>query len=379
MWSKTVQLLMRPNSEEKQSRENRPSLTFSSSTKLKKDKNASDASSDDEPLIKMKTVKKYNTSTRSNGRNSNKADVNTDESSDNETLIKIAKVSSKAVNKSFSVPPKKSVDTETRESQDNDDASDDEPLSELAKKLNSKRQRKASVLPSRKATPVLKSKRNSAMKTVKYAESSSDSSDNEPLATTKRKLTMALKEQKTLPKGKKTKQKLKDISLKDSSLDDDDDDDDDDVPLVNLIAKKKAVKKNTKTTAVSQGSASRKRRGLPEESSEDEPLINLVKKNRTDKQTKSKTKASALEKRDTTPEKPRKMLVSGSSHNRSDDEPLIKAARHPQVTKILRIILERCDGEETGSARSLNKTSAGTPVAEKSEESDGSEKSPEEA
>lgn len=51
--------------------------------------------------------------------------------------------------------------------------------------------------------------------------------------------------------------------------------------------------------------------GLPEESSEDEPLINLVKKNRTDKQTKSKTKASALEKRDTTPEKPRKMLVSG--------------------------------------------------------------------
>lgn len=53
-------------------------------------------------------------------------------------------------------------------------------------------------------------------------------------------------------------------------------------------------------------------------------------------------------------------IFSGSSHNRSDDEPLIKAARHPQVTKILRIILERCDGEETGSARSLNKTSAGT-------------------
>ncbi|XP_076609815.1 uncharacterized protein LOC143334791 isoform X3 [Chaetodon auriga] len=298
-------------------------------------------------------------------------DVNTDESSDNEPLIKIAKVSSKAVNKPFSVPPKKSVDTQERESQDNADGSDDEPLSELAKRLQSKPQRKASVMSSRKATPVMKSKRNSAKKTVKYAETSSDDSDDEPLATTKRKLTKALEEQKS----KKTKQKLKDKSLKDSSSDDDDDD----VPLVNLIAKKKPVKKNTKTTAVSQGSASRKRRGLSDESSEDEPLINFVKKDSTDKQTKTKTKASAQKKRDTTPEKPTKILVSGSSNDSSDDEPLIKAAKHPQVTKILRIILERCDGEETGAARSLNKTSADTQAAEKNEESDGSEQSPEEA
>ncbi|XP_070840867.1 nucleolar protein dao-5-like isoform X2 [Chaetodon trifascialis] len=349
--------------------------TADEATNVVQDSPALDDSSDDEPLIKMKTVSapakrpvtKNSPSTRSNGTHSNKAD----ESSDNEPLIKIAKVSSKAVNKSFTVPPKKTVSTKERESQDNADGSDDEPLSELAKRLQSKPQRKASVVSSRKATPVMKSKRNSAKKTVKYAESSSDDSDDEPLATTKRKLTKALEEQKS----KKTKQKLKDKSLKDSSSDDDDDD----VPLVNLIAKKKPVKKNTKTTAVSHGSASRNRRGLSDDSSEDEPLINFVKKNRTDKQTKTKMKASAQKKRDTAPEKPTKILVSGSSNDSSDDEPLIKAAKHPQVTKIVRIILERCDGEETGAARSVNKTRAGTPTAEKSEESDGSEQSPEEA
>lgn len=46
---------------------------------------------------------------------------------------------------------------------------------------------------------------------VKYAESSSDSSDDEPLAVTKKKLTKAPKEQKN---GKKTKPELKDKSLK---------------------------------------------------------------------------------------------------------------------------------------------------------------------
>lgn len=51
--------------------------------------------------------------------------------------------------------------------------------------------------------------------------------------------------------------------------------------------------------------------GVSDESSDEEPLINLVKKNRTDKQTKNKTKASAPKKRDGTPKKPRKMLVSG--------------------------------------------------------------------
>jgi len=48
-----------------------------------------------------------------------------------------------------------------------------------------------------------------------------------------------------------------------------------------------------------------------------------------------------------------------SSHS-SDDEPLTKAATHPQVTKILDIILERCDGEETGDAGSLKKPRKGT-------------------
>lgn len=51
--------------------------------------------------------------------------------------------------------------------------------------------------------------------------------------------------------------------------------------------------------------------GLSDESSDDEPLINLVKKNHAGKQTKTKTKVSTPKKRDTTPKKPRKTLVSG--------------------------------------------------------------------
>ena len=54
------------------------------------------------------------------------------------------------------------------------------------------------------------------------------------------------------------------------------------------------------------------------------------------------------------------MFFSDLSSNSSDDEPLIKAARHPQVTKILRIILERCDVEEAGATGSPNKTRTGT-------------------
>ncbi|XP_036948243.1 nucleolar protein dao-5-like [Acanthopagrus latus] len=339
-------------------------------TNVVKDRPASDVSSDDEPLINLKisaSAKKPekidDTPPRANGTNNKKADLSTDESSDNEPLVKIAR----AAKKPSSLSPRKSVDAKNKASLDKDDSSDDEPLSKLAKKLDSKRQRKVSVTP--KATPVTKSKRNAARKTVKYAESSSDSSDDEPLAVMKRKLTKAPKAQKN---GKNTKPKLKDKSLKDSSSSDDD------VPLSNLIAKKKPVKKNTKKTAGSQVSVSRKRREPSDESSEDEPLINLVKKNRTNKQTKNKRKASSPKKRGTAPQKPRKKLVSGSESNSSEDEPLThQAAKHPQVTKILRIILERCDGEETGATQSLNQTTTDKPIAEKdlSKESKASEES----
>lgn len=53
-------------------------------------------------------------------------------------------------------------------------------------------------------------------------------------------------------------------------------------------------------------------------------------------------------------------IFSGLSSNSSDNEPSVKAAKHPQVTKILRIILERCDGEDAGATGSLNKTKTGT-------------------
>lgn len=51
---------------------------------------------------------------------------------------------------------------------------------------------------------------------------------------------------------------------------------------------------------------------------------------------------------------------SASSSNSSDDEPLFEAAKHPQVTKLMRIIVERCDLEEAGDIGGLHKTSPGT-------------------
>ncbi|XP_026206033.1 nucleolar protein dao-5-like isoform X3 [Anabas testudineus] len=393
-------LLMKPHSETKKSCENTRSCTAHTKT----GRNASDDSADDEPLMRMKTALaakspeiKENKSSRSNGTNRN-ADLNTDESSDNEPLIKIAKVSSKAAEKPFSMPKKsadkKKQDLNTDESSDNEplikiakvsskaakkpfsvppkrsvkadgDTSDDEPLSEIAKKLQSQHGEKESVVSSKKENLVIKSKRNAARKIVKYAESSSDSSDDEPLSTKKKITTKADNKKKTKCTGKS----LRDSSSGNSS--------DDDVLLVNLIAKKKkTLKKNTKMATVSRGSASKNRKGVSDESSDDKPLINLVKKNQTGKQMKTKRKASAPKKRDITLKKPQKMPGSGLSSNSSDDETLIKAGKHPQVTKILRIILERCDGEDSGATGSLNKTkraektTAEEPMADESESSE---------
>lgn len=151
--------------------------------------------------------------------------------------------------------------------------------------------------------------------------------------------------------------------------------------------------------------------GISDDSSEDEPLINLVKKNHTEKQMKTKTKASA-QKKSRTPKKTRKKPQSGndqtrvwmsvyrgffgqiwtfmvcekippankeeivkipqwytckcfinifseSSSNSPDDETLVKTGKHPQVTKILRITLERCDSCRTEATGSLSKTCPG--------------------
>lgn len=405
--------------------------------------------SDDEPLIKKKmsapvetAVKKDNTSTQSNGTDKEANDLSTDDNSNNEPLIKTAKVSLHALKKPFAVPPKKSVDIKKTESLDDNESSDDEPLSELSKKVYPKRDRRASGRLSRTPARVMKSKRSAARKTVKYAESSSDFSDNEPLLTLKRKLTNTREVKKTSPNGKKTKPQVEPMRVKESDSstnnndnhdeDDDDDDvplakltakkepaktntktqkgsvkqtktrvstrkqrdttpkkprkmpvsdgssdhdDDDDVPLGNPIAKKKPVKKNTKTTAVLKGSESKKRQGSADESSDDEPLVNVVKKNRA--VTKTKMKASSPKERDTSTKKPREPPVSGSSSNNSDDKPLIKPAQHPQVTKTVRVTLQRCDTEETGATQSLDKTSTDTPSAKRSS-SKKSKDSPEE-
>ncbi|XP_071751158.2 uncharacterized protein LOC139908382 isoform X1 [Centroberyx gerrardi] len=344
-----------------------------------------DDGSDDKPLTKKRNASSANEpetnnkikTTSSNGSRRNKktavSDLKKDDSSDDEPLIKTPKVSSKAAMESVSLPTKTSVDTDSKESVDDDVSSDDEPLSEIAKRLKSHKQTKASVTPSRKATPVKTCKRKAPRKRVQRLESSSDSSDDEPLIKMKR--TKGLSEEKVSTNCRKTKPKTKDQSPKDASSSDGSSDDD--VPLVNLIGKqRKPTKKKTETTKKTPVSRTRKRRGQSDESSEDEPLIRLVKKS-----CRGATNTTTPKKRATTSKQQRKTPVPGSSSDSSDDEPLIKGAKNPQLSKILRVILERCDVEEAGATGHQNKTStAEMPTDEEimGEDSNLSEKEAEE-
>lgn len=114
----------------------------------------------------------------------------TTDSSDNEPLIKIGKVSSKAAKKPLSVPPKDCVDKQkegkklfsppkvnkkcfwfmlsylTESSADGSD-SDDEPLSEIAKKLSQRRKKAPAVSP-KKEMSYLKPKGNRSKKIGLY-------------------------------------------------------------------------------------------------------------------------------------------------------------------------------------------------------------------
>uniref|UniRef100_G3NCC4 Uncharacterized protein n=1 Tax=Gasterosteus aculeatus TaxID=69293 RepID=G3NCC4_GASAC len=205
-------LMNKPRREEKPSRGN----GHRSSSNSAKDKSASpveasDDSSDDKPLIKKKIVsappakkieKKGNKSIRSNGTN-DKADTNSDDGSDNEALKTIPKKSSKAAKNSISKASKKSVPSKKKELLEDDKSSGDEHSIEPRKKSYPKR--KASCTPPRKVAPVVKSKRNLGREKVKYAESSTDGSDNEPLSTLMRKKAQAPKGQTTSPNSKKTK------------------------------------------------------------------------------------------------------------------------------------------------------------------------------
>ncbi|XP_071378853.1 nucleolar protein dao-5-like [Centroberyx affinis] len=314
-----------------------------------------DDGSDDKPLTKKRNAPSANEpesnnkikTTSSNGSRRNKktavSDLKKDDSSDDEPLIKKPKVSSKAAVESVSLPTKMSADTDSKESVDDDVSSDDEPLSEIAKRLKSHKQTKASVTPSRKASPVKTCKRKAPRKRAQRLESSSDSSDDEPLIKMKR--TKGLSEEKVSTNCRKTKPKTKDLPKDTSSSDSSSDDD---VPLVNLIGKQhKPTKKKTETTKKTPVSRTRKRQGQSDESSEDEPLIRLVKKS-----CRGATNTTTPKKRATTSKQQRKTPVLGSSSDSSDDEASIKGAKNPLVSKILRVILERCNVEEAGATGS---------------------------
>ncbi|XP_056273791.1 nucleolar protein dao-5-like [Pseudoliparis swirei] len=333
-----VPLPKKPHRKGKQSRGN----GHRAASKSAKNKSATDDSSDDEPLTKKKTPakkpeKKGTKSSKSNGTNDKKAavsDINSDDGSDKG---KIGRKSCKGAKKSSPSPPKKSEGDTESESEVHSSA-DDETFCEVPKKTYPRR--KASAPPR-----VIKSQRNAGRGKVKYVETSSDNSDDKPLPFAR--VTKGPIEPMSSPEGKKTKPKGKspkeDPSYSDSRSEEDDDDDDD-KPLVKLAAKKKKKpgKKNAKKATASPGRELRKRRGLSDESSDYEPSSNIGKKKRTGKRSPKKPKASPRKKKKATPKKPRKKSESESepSSHSSDDEPLTKAATHPQVTKILDIILE---------------------------------------
>ncbi|KAM4629931.1 uncharacterized protein ACJ7VT_022672 isoform 2-T2 [Polymixia lowei] len=298
--------------------------------------------SDDEPLSKIKKrlpAKKPGTNqmTTTSSNSSHRTKKTAVDSSDDEPLIKSPKVSSKTA--------ETCVDAHRKEPLDDDVSSDDEPLSELAKRLMSQRRTKALLMPSRKTTLVKKCKRE-APKTL---ESSSDSSDDEPPIQIKKRRTKSRSEEKVSTNCRKTKPNAKGPKTKDPSSSDDSSDDD--VPLANLTGKHdKPVRKTTvpakKTTVSRTTIAARKKRGISSESSDDEPLINLVKKplrdatNTTPATTSTKktlageTAPSASKPSGKTAVSSRKTgsgaLNKGSSSDSSDDEPLIKTATNPQ-------------------------------------------------
>ncbi|KAF7651999.1 hypothetical protein LDENG_00102710 [Lucifuga dentata] len=306
-----------------------------------KDLKAED-SSDDEPLVK-KTKAPPKAAEERKLQDSKRKDLKDKESSDDEPLVKIPKASSKPAKKTVSRSPKKSVNRKRKESVDDDDNdgdgvgdgvdndgnSDDEPLSKIAKKRRSGR--KAPASPNKTATPVKKSTRNTARKQVKYVEPSSDSSDDEPVAKQK-KTTKSPSKNKASPKVKKRKPRGK------------------------------------------------RSKGPSDESSDYEPSISSAKKAR-----KCSVATRRTNKRASASKKPRKSSTAESSNNSSDDEPLVKAGKHPQITKMLKIILPKCDAEEAGTETNPNQPSTGTdtaenPVTEEATraESDHSEESPEE-
>ncbi|KAM9838960.1 uncharacterized protein ACBR49_017624 isoform 2-T2 [Aulostomus maculatus] len=271
-----VKLLTKCPSKKKRSRKDVHSSTAISNTNSEKDK-STDAS-DEEPRPKKKTPSRSqnseeeeNKSSTSNGTNRK----NTDE---------ITKVPSKDAKKPISAP-QKSTDTHKKEAQD-DESSDDEPLSEVAKKMKSRHQR----APSKDSNPVMKSKRNAAHKRVDQAETSSESSEYTPLA----------KKRKAKPAKKRKYADKKKTQVRDNSSNDDDDDDDDDVPLVILLQEQRKTKKGT-TKATKKTTVSRD------------------------------LSCTALK-----------------------DGSLLEAANHPQVTKMLKIILHRCDFKEAGQNRNRN-------------------------
>ncbi|MEQ2288862.1 hypothetical protein AMECASPLE_027164, partial [Ameca splendens] len=241
---------------------------------------------------------------------------------------------------------------------DRDESSDDEPLSEIVKRLPSKRKRKAVVL-SHKASPVLQSKRNAGRKSVNYAEASSEhSSDDDQVIEIKKKKGSPKEREDSSKRPKYAEQKsLKDSSSSDSCSDEDD------VPLVSLISKKKPAKKSMKKSQKLRGRPPKESKGICDEddSSDDDSLVN-----RSDQRIKSKTKRKNHGK--TWKDVPSSI---------SDEEAVIKAAEHTEVTRMVKISLQRCDGEDKESPGPITSTPEEEPIEDKST-AENSQKSSEE-
>ncbi|XP_062265289.1 uncharacterized protein LOC133972083 [Platichthys flesus] len=319
---------------------------------------ASDHSSSDEPLIKKKTnlatekpVKKANASRSQSTKK--KADL--------EPVIKITKTAMRP----FSAPPKESVSTEKKAS---DPSSGDEPLIRMKTKKPGKKEnicgialkkaRKGELSCETRQTILVLRNEGCSMRAIAKKLKMSYNGVYYTLQRTAQTGSTQSRKRSGRPRCT-TQQEDKYIKLVSS------------LSNRRLTGPQLAASLNgTRETPVSTSTVKRRLRdaGLlaSDHSSDDEPLatekpvkkanasrsrstkkkaelISLVKKNHTDRERKTKTKSKTQ--RNT--KKPRKTSVSGSSSDGSDDD-TITAAKNPQVTKPLRIILERCDSDNAG-------------------------------
>lgn len=185
---------------------------------------------------------------------------------------------------------------------------------------------------------------------MNYVESFSDSSDDQPPASLKKKKTNVAKRGKTSRKTKRTNKQSRDG---DSSSDDE--------PLSKTASRLQSRPKRTSSAKTSEKTTpdikSRRTAAMyrvryveTSSHSSDEPLASVKKR----KASRRKLRSSST-----------KEIWEDSASSNSDNEFLIKAAKHAQVTKVVKVMVERCSIQDILAATRPNQTTTEETTAEK--------------